>query len=323
MKANWLRFTHNGTGGSGTLTLAHVTGYPDPYQVWGGTQPPGFTTTVPVQYEILEFTDATLTTLLQAESGRGRLSIGANIGATTLIRDTPIASWVDGSPGVYTPQSASAITAGATAANVVIIVGQASEGTADFNPYFEASLGDAIGVSFGLSVSGQAPPASGDDWYVPFRVDVPLLVKRATIRVVAADAGTSNAYFRIYEFGTNGRPGRLLIDLGLLGTSGQSLKNIGAVSTALATNGLWLTPGDYWADLYTTYANSPTVGKSGTVAAAANQGPQNRAGISGGSPFSSTLATGGSSTGPDPANLTGYALASGSNVIYGFALNNA
>lgn len=324
MKANWVRCTHNGTGGTGTLTLAHVTGFPDPFQIWGGTQPTGFTTTVPVEYDINEFTDSTLTVLKQAETGWGRLSIGANIGASTIIRDTPDTSWVDGSPGTYVASGASAVNFGATAANLVIQIGATAATGPQFNPYFDTATGDGLGVMPASSVTGNAAlaetlPTSGSTWFMPFRWSTPLLVKRASLVVKTADAGTSNGYFSIYEFGTNGRPGRLLIDLGLLGTSGQSYRTLGNVSTALATHGLKLMPGDYYAAVYSTYANAPAIGGAGS----SNSNPlinPGKSGATAGVPLIGFSATGGATPSADPATLTGYASFA---KMFLFMLNNA
>lgn len=318
-----LYFTHNGTGGTGTLTLAHVTGGGDPYLAWGGTMPTGFSATHIVPYKIIEYTGDITTgyfTPKNVESGFGTLTIGASVGATTLARTTVQDTYVEGTGYAF----GTALSIGATAANVRIFLGPGVADNAQVNPYFESSLGDASGVMphFQQGAAGTFAVNNNQDVYVAFDWRIPMLVKKATVRVTTAYTGgtpVSNAGFRIYEFGSNGRPGRLLIDLGLLGTSNASLNATGLVSTAVATTGLYLTPGEYIANLFTSFSGGTSSPAVGGNAASAISSP--RFGTSSLSAFPYTTAGSGSLTAPDPANVTSYAGGSGAGASPRFLLS--
>jgi hypothetical protein len=158
------------------------------------------------------------------------------------------------------------------------------------------------------------------DVYFPFYWTTPMLVKRVAVETAAAySGGTSNAYARIYAVGTDGRPGRLLYDFGLLGTAGSSLatSNVSIVSTA-SGNGYMLMPGIYFLDLIASYSGGSGVpGIYGTLSGISPQvlstdEVQNY--VHGMQVHDRATATSGTAgTAPDPANLTGFTVKVGSD----------
>jgi len=151
---------------------------------------------------------------------------------------------------------------------------------------------------------------SGTDLYWVFDWRLPMLVKRASMRVNTAYSGgtpVSNAYFRIYAINSSGQPGKLLIDLGLLGTANVSL-NTGAptlIQTALAGTGFMLLPGEYFADFLPIFSGGVTAPQ---MSSGPNLVTSGRLGHTATLIVNSqTSATGGSNPAPDPANVAGYA----------------
>jgi hypothetical protein len=182
-----------------------------------------------------------------------------------------------------------------------------------FSPYFDATAGDAIGVP-PLMIAGNVMAlagvslTSGTDYYRPFVWACPMLVRRAWMRVATAYTGgtpVSNAYARIYALGSNGRPGKLLIDFGLIGTANASLNSTGNVSTGLASPGFMMMPGEYFFDFLPIFSGGTTPPAVGSFAAA-NNFALGKMGIASGTPILNAMATGGSAPAPDPASLTGY-----------------
>jgi len=109
MYADAVRCTHNGTGGSGTITLAAVTGYPQPTDVFGTSG------TKFVEYEICEYTDSTFATLSKYEAGYGSLNLATNV----LTRTAILKTW---NGTTYDAKSPTALTFGNTAANIQILL---------------------------------------------------------------------------------------------------------------------------------------------------------------------------------------------------------
>jgi hypothetical protein len=316
------------TTGTGTLTLASPPAPPggvDPYTWLSLWYSSGGVHLIP--YKIVEYTDSTFATFKQAEQGIGTITLGASLTATTLARTTVLETQTNAP--AYNTASPSAISIG-TAANVLVFMGAGASDVMQANPYYETSLGDAVGFfpdrSFSNALVNYSLPASTpNELFIPFRLSKPLQVKRASM-YVSAGGGTgcvSTAYFRIYEIGANGRPGRLLIDLGAIGGP-NPLINTGMISTALASPGVFLPPGDYFASFYFTGATSG----SGNATISSSNTYNNGSGVLGSayqfnsSPWAS--GTGGTNPAPDPASLTGYSI----SVNWGgpqplFTLNNA
>lgn len=277
--------------------------------------------------KIVEYTDNTFAKPKFVEEGWYTVTIGASVTAMTIARTTPqITS--DANGNAYDDTTPTAITIG-TAANTLIFMGPGANDALTISPYFETTLGDNIGFATNAgkaSVStftAISTDGTGKDWYWEILLLRPLLVKRMTLRVTTAYTGgtpVSTAYARIYAVNTSGRPGKLLLDLGAVGGA-NPLNATGNISTAVHTTGLWLPPGIYIGNLFATFTG-------GTGGPALQSYLYNLCtgmlGLSAGAPISVTLATGGSSSAADPANVTSYAasaMTSASMPFYG--LHNA
>ncbi|SRR5712691_1949935 len=317
------------TTSTGTLTLAACPAPPggvDPYAAFSGLGL-GTSQSIPMTYCVREFTDSTFTTVKQEEKGIGALTIGANIGATTLARTTPqsTATNCNTSTPTYSQGAPSAINIG-VAANILVFVGASAADIQAWSPYFDTSLtnADNVGVTpalMGVATAASANLVSGTDYYMPFPWEVPMLVKKATFKMSTVYSGgtpVSNAYARIYALGSNGRPGKLLIDFGLLGTANASLNAAGNVSSAVASPGYMLLPGKYVMGFLPIFSGGTTPPQMSTIA----YGHCSPFGTSSLTPINFTTATGGSNPAPDPANATGYvAGGSGATRAFQFALS--
>lgn len=276
--------------------------------------------------KIIEFTDTNFTKPKTVEEGWYTVTLGAALTNMTIARTTPlIVSDANGS--AYDDTTPVAFSIG-TAANVLIFMGAGVSDVFAASPYFEGTLGDLTGIMpaltgliggfNNLAISGDA---SGDDWYWSIVLLKPLYVRRASVRVFTAYSGgtpVSSAYFRLYQVNSIGRPGRLLKDFGALGGA-NPLNATGAISTSLASPGIYLPPGEYFANLYATF----TGGSAGpSMGGAPGQLQLTTTGLSSGLTRPITIATGGSSTGPATANTTSYAHSS-INGIPALTLNNA
>jgi hypothetical protein len=261
--------------------------------------------------KIIEFTDNTYAKPKLVEEGWYTVTIGAALTNMTIARTTPqITS--DANANAYDDTTPTAISIG-TAANVLIFMGPGANDALSVPPYFETSLGDNIGFATNLgktsvgSVCNLATDLTGKDWYWEILLLRPLLVKRLTVRVTTAYTGASpvsTAYARIYAVNSSGRPGKLLLDLGALGGA-NPLNATGNISTAVHSTGLWLPPGVYFGDLFATF----TGGSAGPVLQAQSSNlTTGTMGMNAGVPISMLIATGGSSTASDPANVTGLAI---------------
>lgn len=303
------------TTGTGTLTLAATPAAVGALNFDLYLKGAGFVSgnAVLLPYTIIEYTDSTFATPSQLEKGIGTVTLGAAIANATLARTTPQVTQVG---TTYDDSAPAAITIG-TAANTLIFIGASAADVPAFPPYFEGSLGDAKGAT-PLSASNNGANllmASGDtgkDFYWLIFWGVPILVKRATLRTgTTGYSGTtgspvSTAFFRIYQIASNGRPGKLLIDLGALGGANPLNAAATNISTALHGSGIFLPPGMYWANFYGTWTGAtgtvtqPSfLGNTGLIASYNSNTGVLRSGYT---------ATGGANPGPDPANVTGYAL---------------
>lgn len=317
------------TTGTGTLTMAAVpsgVGLVDPH-VWAETTGIGFVSgnAILVPYIIKEFADTTFSKPKNTEKGWGTYTLGASLTADTLARTTVQETW-SANADTFTVSGPTAITIG-TAANVLVFIGPSATDIPYWGPYFEGSLGDNLGVEPASVIDGPLTSSvaivSATDYFHPFEWRVPMLVKRASMRVSTAYAtGTpvSNAYARIYAFNSSGRPGKLLYDFGLFGSSGTSLNSLGNVSTGASGNGYFLTPGEYIYNFIAILSGGSTAPHMAC--------PQSVRMISS-SRFGTTsmlmnnAATSTSGTGTpaaDPANTTSYAVQQNTNYEMLFAL---
>jgi hypothetical protein len=314
------------TTGTGTLTLAATPAPPGgvDFDVLARATGIGFgnSAAVLVSYTIIEYTNSSFATAKQQEKGIGTLTLGGSSGIAncTLARTTvqQTATSLDAQPATYNVSAPSAITIG-TAANVLVFIGVGAVDTIAFEPYVDATTG--TGWAGPLQVRGSAAGGMSDifsvtllDTYFLFYWVTPMLVKRMAVQVATGTSGgTSNAYGRIYAVGSDGRPGKLLYDFGLLGTSNASLANGNTQITSGASgNGYLLLPGAYYLDLIASYSGG---GVTPTMYGLVNSGVVPSALCAdGGLAFAWGLpildratATGGTAgAAPDPANLTSF-----------------
>jgi hypothetical protein len=179
-----------------------------------------------IPYVLIEYADTTYAKPIKFQRGYGTITLSTSLTGTTLARTIVTATQVIATPN-YVTTSPTAITIG-TAANALVFIGPGVSDVLPCSPYFDTTAATDLSnkaatqlicgpgsSTFSLSTIGTGADAL---WSVLWTT--PMLVKRATVRVSAADAGASNLYFAIYEVGSDGRPGNLLLDLGLLGSSG-------------------------------------------------------------------------------------------------------
>lgn len=314
------------TTGTGTLTLAAC---PEPpggldFYVWLTTSGMGFVNgnAVLVPYVIIEYTDSTFAEESKRECGIGTVTLGASLGATTLARTTVQMTTTSLNTAPAVPLyggAASAVSIG-TAANTLVMIAPSAKDIFMASPYFETTLTFTTNMGVpstpggaGVSTVGMNADGTGIDHYLPIILLKPMLVKRATIEVLTAYATgspVSTAFFRIYAVGTNGRPGKLLLDLGTFGTN--PLNALGAIQTAAHATGLFLPPGEYIGNVFLTFTGGSTNPSIGFISNGINFGTFGSVATHI-SVSNHMIATGGSSTAPDPANVTGYARGSTSS----------
>lgn len=320
------------TTGTGTLTLAACPSPPGgvDFDVWLRATGIGFgnSAAVLVSYTIIEYTDTTFATAKQFEKGLGTLTLGSSSGianatlARTTLQEKAIS--LNSQPASFSVMPATGISIG-TAANTLIFVGASAIDIRGSMPDYGSSLGaDNAGVppllnSTQASNGGTMTPTTATDYYSPFVWTVPMLVKRASIVVTTAYSGgspVSNADARLYAFDpTTGKPGKLLYDFGLLGSSGASLNSTGVVSTGASGNGFLLMPGEYVLDICTVFSGGsagPAIAAWNTtstqpgIAATGRWGTRSLNGYF--APLVQATASGGAiGAAPDPANITGFA----------------
>jgi hypothetical protein len=313
------------TTGAGTLTLAACPAPPGGVDLYAWLTATGLNfvsgNAVLVSYIIIEYSDTTFSQAKSFEKGVGTVTLGTGLTNSTLARSVvqSVASLLDstGSPS-YTSPSAFSIGA---AANTLVFIGPSAAEMMAFSPFYETSLGDALGVPPRNAIGGTSGSnlISGSDHYVCFEWTCPMVVKRCTMKVdTAYSGGSSSLYARIYQLNSSGRPGKLLVDFGSFGTN--PLNATGTISTTAVSTGFLLLPGEYVFDLMPTFS-----GGSGNVkvhcsltALTTNA----RFGTSGLNPVLNTTASSGTAgAGPDPANLTSYAQAAGYLYVSLFLLN--
>lgn len=265
--------THNGTGGSGTLTLVSVTGYPGYDKAFPSS-------TRWVRYSINEYVGAAGTTALkQGESGIGSI----NTTTMVLTRTKVLSSW-DGT--TYLPNSGSgtapsAITFGATAANIFVTC---SLSVSDGLPAMPAATAAVSGLSDGLGYTGSGISdasnavsiGTGATVYSCAEFRFAMLVSKASVRMTAATTGgTPTVLVGLYEVDHSNKmmPGKMLANFGSLGSS--SVTAPVTLTSAALTTPIWINPGYYWTAFITVAG-----GSTGTPFYRAYQAGLNPMGIS-------------------------------------------
>lgn len=207
MIADAVRCTHNGTGGAGTLTLASVTGYPQPTDVWG-TSGTRF-----IEYEICEYTDSTFATLSKYERGIGSLVLSTNV----LTRTQILATWTSG--GSYNQINATALTFGNTAANIQILTGASTATQKMALPStFSVTSSNSDGwqpfntrMTYDTNV-GTYTVTNGQREYIPVEFVYGRPISQVAVDVTSASAST-NLRMSLYEMDVStGGPANLITE---------------------------------------------------------------------------------------------------------------
>lgn len=226
MFADAIRCTHNGTGGSGTITLAAVTGWPQPSSVFGTSG------TRIVYYEICEYTDTTFATLSNYERGIGSLVL-----STGVLTRNPVATW-NGS--AYTSTGATALTIGNTAANVQILLSANTVTQAPALPTVQSTIAGSGWSPFNTRQTADSSASTitisaNTNYYIPveFRFGKPLTAVAIEVTTLAA---STSARLALYDWGTDGLPQNPIVEF----TSGSQFD---CTSTGVkSVTGNWFVP---------------------------------------------------------------------------------
>lgn len=226
MYADAIRCTHNGTGGSGTITLASVTGWPQPSSVFGTSG------TRIVFYEICEYTDSTFATLSKYERGIGSLVL-----STSVLTRNPAATW---DSTTYTSTGATALSFGNTAANVQILLSANTVTQAPALPTVQSTLAGSGWSPFNTRQTADfslstVTLSSNTNYYIPveFRFGKPLTSVAIEVTTLAA---STSARLAIYDWGTDGLPQNPIVEF----TSGSQFD---CTSTGVkSVTGNWFIP---------------------------------------------------------------------------------
>lgn len=217
------------TGGTGALTLSAAGGLALPATAFVSNQP--------IEYSIVEYTDATLAVVSKAETGIGTISAG-NI----LSRVAPRSSW-DGT--TYVQTGVSALSFGT--ANVRVYCSPTAEGgptSFPANPTFDA-YGPSVNFNTAANVYRDTDVSSasllaGRVYLNPIRLEAGYPITKLAAFVTTAGAGGTTLNLAIVANNpVNGRMGRILCAANGLdaSTTGQKTGTI---------TGTMLAPGWYW-----------------------------------------------------------------------------
>ena len=248
MYADGLRCTHNGTGGASTLTMAAANGFAQPTSAFGTSG------TLLLPYQIAEYSDSTFATMVREESGVGSLVLSTNV----LTRTTILKTWTAG--GSYNLANPTALTFGATAANIVITFGG---GANTQKTGLAATLNSSIGGSdvwqpfntrctYDSGASSFAMTA-GQRVYVPVEYVYGKPITQVAVNVLTAVAASS-LRMGIYDNDpVNGIPLNLLTEF----TSAAQITttSTGFKSVTPATP-FWMPAGFYWVCMQASHAIS-------------------------------------------------------------------
>jgi hypothetical protein len=203
MLADAVLFTHNGTGGTSTLTVAGVTGYPQPSDVLGSSG------TRLVDYEAAEYTDSTFSTLSKYEAGEGSLNLATGVLTRSVIHTT----WVSGTG--YNWSNPSAVNFGNTAANIRVRLGASLRSLRPAQPSIQNSFGDTKWQPINTRTqadtnAGTLVLTSGTEYLIPIEYAFGRPITSIGLEVTTAAAG--NARLALFEWDTDGLGGNLITE---------------------------------------------------------------------------------------------------------------
>lgn len=256
MLGDSIRCTHNGTGGTGTLTLASVSGWPQPTDVFGTSG------TMLGWYEITEYTDNTLTVEKNYERGVGSLVLSTNV----LTRSSIKVTWNGTTWNATTP---TALNFGATAANIVVTF-TASSGTQRPAIPFNSTSGSVATPyqSFNTrqqfdSSTGGVVLTNGTKYYVPIEFNWDGPITTVALQVTTFQAA-SHCRLGLYDWDTDGFAGNLLTEFTSATQFDCSTAN--GIKTVTMAAKFWRPPGPY---VLCFQADNSSLAISGAVVAGA------------------------------------------------------
>jgi hypothetical protein len=246
------------TTGTGTLSLAAIPsgagGGIDP-DVWARTSTVGFASSAAflIDYVITEYTDSTFSTEKNKEAGIGTLTLGSSSGIAnaTLARTTIswIATSLNSQPASVTV-AGSAISIG-TAANTIVMCTPLTESLLSVQPYIDSSAngGYSFPVSLGqigTATQGMGALSAGLMYYVPFWWGSAKSISKCQVKTgsTAASDSSNSLNAALYDYGTNGRASKKLLDFGAFaGTNIFNTASNAVVATAAGSYAI--IPGPY------------------------------------------------------------------------------
>lgn len=231
------------TTGTGTLTLAacpSAIGGINPVTAFGTSGSPQ------IPYTLIEYTDGTFAKPLQGETGVAPLTLASSIGSATLARN-PITTWSTSGPSYGGGSSAPAAISIGTAANCLVFIGANAHDIV--RPmHFTAALGDGlgIGVAQGSILGGtNFAVVTSVIYYQAVRIEHSGLIQSASIMFSTAITSPASSSFSLalYDVGSDGLPGALLIDFGAITSNPASTTGIKTCQAAAAR---FITAGTYY-----------------------------------------------------------------------------
>jgi len=318
--------------GTGTLTLAACPSPPGgiDFDVYARAVGFGNSAAVPVSYTIIEYTDTSFAVAKKTEKGAGILTLGSSSGIAncTLTRTTIQTTATNMNTSAATQNIGGTAVSIGVAANTLVFMGVSALDVAGYEPWTQS---DAIPPPNNCAnPTGNIYPLAGDGsrWvYQAFEWRIPLLAKRFTMGVWAGfTSGNSNLYAAIYAIGSNGLPGKRLIDFGLVGTANASLNTAFVdISSGLHSTGYFMTPGEYYLGIAYTLQNAYATGSLVTYPSPSGQRMNSARWsiLNHTSPVIAYTDQGGTFTpAPDPAYVTGLTTVGGDNYQLSFWLGN-
>jgi len=302
------------TTGTGTLSLAACPTPPGgiDLDVLARMFGVGNSGTSIISYTIIEYTDATFVTAKAHEKGFGVLTLGASAGVAncTLARTTKQSSATSLNAQPATMSLAPTGISIGTAANTLVFIGPSTMDMPAYLPYYDGT-GGTVGCIPPVGTMSQNTGqnlATDKHHYNAFEWRIPMLVKRCNTMVWSAYGGTSNVYTALYAIGTDGRPGRLLIDFGLHGPANASLASgFATIASVLHPTGFFLMPGEYYFNYRWTGSGATPAGNHQVWSPGSGLPLQSgRMGSAGGYFFPVGTADGTMTPAPDPAAQSGW-----------------
>lgn len=256
MIANNVVTTHNGTGGTGDLTLTAIASgqfqqsavFSD---VWGtGTPDPW------VEYVIRQYSDSTLMTEVQAEWGccplhsgnvLKRTGSGAQLRGTYVYPSTVL-------PSANSVSSPTALNFTNTAANVRVFCSRAADGFYQEPGFFNSTnagtgtLADLVGRPSGhcaiLTTNMGLSTFNGTLFYMPYLATDFALISKISIYMLVAGPALTKGRAALYADDGTGWAGNMVVDSMATGGTEFDMTSTG-VKTSTITTPVLITPGYY------------------------------------------------------------------------------